>query len=142
MSLHTQLGGKYPSLSVTNERVVPRSKARSQSVSSRRVSIDDCFTTNEDITSFTTSRVVTYEWLKEKARRELVVIQSGRDSMGERLGFGLRGKVRTILNLSRVSLFKFGKQKDGLYSCGTISHYSHSPSSPNLPHLTHVYRRN
>ena len=74
----------------------------------------------ENITDFAKSSYVDYEWIKETAKKcHLVVMQSGRDSQNDRLGFGLKRHVRQVLKLPRKSLFKFSKNKDGLYTCGT-----------------------
>ena len=76
----------------------------------------------EDITNFATSTSVTYDWIKQEAKdHNLVVIQSGRDSGQDRVGFGLKMKVRKTLNLPRTSLFKFAKRKDGLYTYGSTN---------------------
>lgn len=112
---------EYSSLSVS---IVGRQKSKSKTVGPISVHNTNCNHTKtdyfcEDITRFATCSSVTYEWIKETAKEcNLVVVQSGRDSQKDRLGFGLKTHVRKVLSLPRNSLFKFGKGKDGLYICG------------------------
>ena len=106
---------EYSSLSVST---VVKQKSKSKTVGTISVHHTDYFC--EDITRFATCSGVTYEWLKETAKTcHLVVMQCGRGSQNDRLGFGLKRYVRKLFQLPRSSLFKFGKGKDGLYSCGS-----------------------
>ena len=109
----------YPSLSLTTSPA--KQKTTQESPSVQKMESYFC----ENIISFALISSVSYETLKDKGKIcNLVVIQSGRTSGKDRVGFGLKAKVRKILKLPRVSLFYFAKHQDGLYTHGaTNDHY-------------------
>lgn len=116
--LHEQLGSEYEPVDLTRTTEVTPTKEITPST--KDITTEQLQEiVNEDIMEFATTTFVSLPDIKEEARNfNLVVIQSSRRGGCDRVTFGLRSKVRKVLNLPKRSLFTFNKQKGGLFSYG------------------------